>query len=86
MGRPADEVLAQLRALVVEERRDPSTFGLTLGLTLDGGAAEWVEGARQLAQLGATHIGLSAPADLDAAAARQRLVDAVRALRAEFGE
>ncbi len=84
MGRPADDVLAQLRALLLEEHRDPSTFGLTLGLTLDGAAPEWIEAARQLQQLGATHIGLSAPADFDAAAAQQRIVDAVRALRAEF--
>ncbi len=86
MGRPADEALAQLRAGLVEEGRDPSTFGLTLGLTLDGGAAEWIEGARQHEQLGATHIGLAAPAGLDSATAQQRIIEAVGVLREAFGE
>ena len=86
MGRPADEALAQLRAGLVEEGRDPSTFGLTLGLTLDGGAAVWIAGARQHEQLGAPHIGLAAPAGLDSATAQQRIIEAVGVLREAFGE
>ena len=85
LGRPSDEVLARLRALLVEAGRDPSTFGLTLGLALEGGPSDWIDGARDLERLGATHIGLSAPADLEAGAARQRIIDAVAALRSAFG-
>jgi probable F420-dependent oxidoreductase len=81
MGRPTDEALAELRAALAEEQRDPATFGLTLGLTLDGAPAQWIDGARDLQQLGATHIGLAAPAGLEGAAAQQRIIEAAGMLR-----
>jgi len=85
MGRPTDEALAQLRAALVEEQRDPASFGLTLGLTLDGGATEWVAAARDLEQLGATHIGLTAPAGLEGPDAQRRIIEAARVLRGALG-
>lgn len=85
MGRPSEEALAQLRALLAEEGRDASTFGLTLGLTLDGGTAEWVAAARDLERLGATHIGLAAPAGVEGAAAQRAIIEAVGVLKREVG-
>ena len=85
MGRPSDEALTQLRAWLVEEGRDPAAFGLTLGLTLEGSASDWIDGARDLERLGATHMGLAAPADLDELAARQRVIEAADVLRSAFG-
>lgn len=85
MGRPSDEALAQLRAWLVQEGRDPAAFGLTLGLALDGGPSEWVAGAHDLQRLGATHLGLAAPAGVEGDAAQRLIVEAAGVLRREFG-
>ncbi|MGE3858178.1 MAG: TIGR03619 family F420-dependent LLM class oxidoreductase, partial [Dehalococcoidia bacterium] len=85
MGRPSDEALAQLRAWLVEEGRDPASFGLTLGLVLEGGASDWVAAARDLAQLGATHLGLTAPAGVEGAAAQRLIIEATGVLKRELG-
>lgn len=85
LGDPA-EVLPRVQGYVREAGRDPSQFALVGRLVAGpGGKAAWVEAARKLQQLGATQLGVSAPPDVQGAAALERLVEARKALGEEFG-
>ena len=80
LGDPT-ELMPRLRQYLTEAGRDPSSFGLT-GRVLAGpnGPEAWLESARALQALGATHLSLSAPPDLDRQAALERIIEAKQAL------
>ena len=42
-----------------------------------GGPSAWIGAARQLQALGATHISLAAPPDLQGSAALERLIEVI---------
>ena len=79
------EVLPRMRAYLAEAGRDADAFGFMGRLVLGGGGpTAWLEAARKLQALGATHLSLSTPPDVPAAAALQRLIEARGALGDEF--
>jgi probable F420-dependent oxidoreductase len=85
LGDPA-EVFPKVQAYVREAGRDPATFGLAGRVTAGpGGPGAWVEAARKLQSLGATQLAVSAPPDVQGAAALDRLLEARKALGAELG-
>jgi probable F420-dependent oxidoreductase len=54
-------ILTRLRGYLVEERRDPASFGLQLSLNLGhGGSDDWRRRRDQLRAVGATHLTVSA--------------------------
>ncbi len=55
-----EKAMARLRALLVEARREPASFGLDARIRGTGGPADWVAAARRWRALGATHLCLSA--------------------------
>lgn len=55
----APEVIAQLRAMLEAEGRDPASFGLQANVEIErGDAQEQVKAARTWQSLGATHLGV----------------------------
>ncbi|MBV9577539.1 MAG: LLM class F420-dependent oxidoreductase [Chloroflexi bacterium] len=85
LGDPTD-VMPRIRQYLVEAGREPAAFGLTGRVVAGpGGAGAWVEAARKLQSLGATHLVLSAPPDLQGEAGLQRVIEARSALAAELG-
>jgi probable F420-dependent oxidoreductase len=80
LGDPA-EIMPRLRQYLTEAGRDPSSFGLTgRVIAVSNGPEAWLQQARALQALGATHLGLSAPPDLDPAAGLERIIEAKQAL------
>jgi hypothetical protein len=85
MGDPT-EAMPRLKQYVEEAGRDPSTFGLTARVVAGpGGPGAWIESARKLQALGATHLTLAAPPDVQGPAVLERLIEAKQALAAELG-
>jgi probable F420-dependent oxidoreductase len=76
-----------LRQYVVEAGRDPAAFGFT-GRVLagPGGPAVWIESARKLQALGATHLAVGTPPDVQGEAVVKRLLEARQVLGAELAE
>jgi probable F420-dependent oxidoreductase len=84
MGDPT-EVVPRLKQFVREAGRDPAAFGLTARLIAGpGGPGEWIAAAKRMQALGATHVTLAAPPDLQGEAAMQRLIEARTTLAAEL--
>jgi probable F420-dependent oxidoreductase len=78
----------RLQAILKEEGRDPSSFGLDMRVNAgDGEAKDWVERARQLQSMGADHLVINAGfgGNLTPAQALQRITDARKAIAAELG-
>jgi probable F420-dependent oxidoreductase len=80
------EAMPRLRQYVAEAGRDAATFGLTVRLMAGpSGPSAWHQSARNFKQLGATHVTIAAPPELQGMALIERLIDAKQALAAEFG-
>ena len=80
LGPPA-EPMSRLRRYLKEFGRDPDGFGLTARLVAGSeGPAGWLESARGLREIGATHLTIGAPADLAAGQALERIIEAQRVL------
>jgi probable F420-dependent oxidoreductase len=80
LGDPA-EIMPRLRQYLTEAGRDPSSFGLTgRVIAVSDGPEAWLQQARALQALGATHLGLSAPPDLAGPASLERIIEAKQAL------
>jgi probable F420-dependent oxidoreductase len=85
LGDPA-EVFPKVQRYVREAGRDVSQFGLAGRLMAGpGGPGAWIDAARKLANLGATQLGISAPADLQGGAALARMLEARNVLVQELG-
>jgi probable F420-dependent oxidoreductase len=85
LGDPAD-VVPRVQTYLREAGRDPSHFGFAGRLAAGpGGPGSWIETARNLQSLGITQVSLSAPPDLQGAAALQRLTEARNALADALG-
>jgi hypothetical protein len=85
LGDPA-VFFPKVQAYLRDAGRDQSSFGFTGRLVAGpGGPSAWVEAAQQLQALGATHISISAPPDLQGDSALGRLLEARHALEAELG-
>ncbi len=86
LGDPT-EAWPRVKEYVREAGRDPSAFGLTARVMAGpGGPAAWIESAKKLQTLGATHLTLGAPPDVHGAAALQRIIEAKQVLAAELGD
>jgi probable F420-dependent oxidoreductase len=84
MGDPS-AVMPRLRELLTEAGRDPKQFGLTLRLVAGPEGPEgWVETARKLESIGATHVTVGAPPDLPPAQALERVIEARKTLAREL--
>jgi probable F420-dependent oxidoreductase len=80
LGDPV-EVVPKVQQYVREAGRDAGTFGITARVVAGpGGPEAWIEAARRLQSLGASHLSLSAPPDLQGEAALRRLIEARQAL------
>jgi hypothetical protein len=78
--------LPRLKQYIRDAGRDPDSFGLTARIIAGpGGPAAWLESAQKSRALGATHLTLGAPPDLQGPAALQRLIEARRTLADELG-
>jgi probable F420-dependent oxidoreductase len=85
LGDPS-QAMPVLRNYVVEAGRDASAFGLTGRVVAGpGGPVAWIESARALQALGATHLNLSTPPDVPATETLPRLIAARRVLADELG-
>jgi probable F420-dependent oxidoreductase len=79
------EPMPRLQQYVREAGRDVDSFGFTARVTAGpGGPDAWIESARKLQALGATHLALGAPPDLHGDAALKRVLEARQVLGAEF--
>jgi alkanesulfonate monooxygenase SsuD/methylene tetrahydromethanopterin reductase-like flavin-dependent oxidoreductase (luciferase family) len=84
-GSP-DAAMMRVRQLLTREGRNPATFGLAVYFPAgEGGVSRSVEDARRLQSLGATHLNITAPAGVGAAAGLERLIETRAALAAELG-
>jgi probable F420-dependent oxidoreductase len=84
MGDPT-EAVPRIKQYLQEAGRDPGTFGLTGRVIAGpGGPSAWIESAKKLQALGATHLNLAAPPDVQGAAILERLIEAKQALAAEL--
>ena len=84
LGDPA-VFFPKVQGYLREAGRDHASFGFTGRLVAGpGGPSAWIGAARQLQALGATHISLAAPPDLQGSAALERLIEARRALSSEL--
>jgi probable F420-dependent oxidoreductase len=81
LGDPT-EAMPVLRQYLGEAGRDAGAFGLT-GRVI-AGPTGWIESAKKLQALGATHLTLGVPPDVQGPAALERLLDAKRVLTAEL--
>jgi len=80
------EIMPKLREYLHEAGRDAAQFGFAARVVAGpGGPEAWIEAARKLQALGATQLGLSAPPDVQGAAALERLIEAHDALAAALG-
>jgi probable F420-dependent oxidoreductase len=82
LGDPT-EAMPLLRRYLTEAGRGPSSFGLT-GRVI-AGPGGWIESAKKLQALGATHLILGVPPDVQGPAIVERLLEAKRVLGAELG-
>ncbi len=82
LGDPT-EAMPLLVQYLIDAGRDPGSFGLT-GRVI-AGPDGWIELAKKLQALGATHLTLGAPPDVQGPAIVERLLDAKRVLGAELG-
>jgi len=85
MGDPTD-AMPRLKQYLREAGRDADSFGFTGRVMAGaGGPAAWVEAAQKLQALGATHLMLGTPPDVQGAdAVLKRLLEARQALGAEL--
>jgi hypothetical protein len=80
------EPIARLREFLREAGRDPASFLLTARVTAGPeGPSDWVEAAKKLKQVGATHLAIGAPPDLAPLQALERIIEAKTVLAAELG-
>ena len=80
------EPMMRLRGFLKEAGRDPATFLLTARVTAGPeGPAGWVEAAKRLQGVGATHLAIGAPPDLAPPQALERIIEAKKVLAAELG-
>jgi probable F420-dependent oxidoreductase len=80
------EPMARLREFLREAGRDPASFLLTARVTAGPeGPSGWVEAAKKLKQVGATHLAIGAPPDLAPLQALERIIEAKTVLAAELG-
>ncbi|HEV7664363.1 MAG TPA: LLM class F420-dependent oxidoreductase [Chloroflexota bacterium] len=80
LGDPT-EALPRLRQYLTEAGRDPASFGLTARLILgQGGPEAWLETARGIQTLGATHLTLTTPPEVHGEAALKLLLEGRTAL------
>jgi probable F420-dependent oxidoreductase len=85
LGDPT-QAMPLLTQYLTEAGRDPSSFGLTGRVIAGpGGPGAWIESARKLQSLGATHLTLGTPPDVQGPAILERLLEAKRVLAAELG-
>jgi len=86
IGDPT-EAMPKLKQYVREAGREPDAFGFTGRVTAGpGGPDAWIETARKLQALGATHLMLGASPDVQGVdAVLRRLLDARRALGGALG-
>jgi probable F420-dependent oxidoreductase len=82
LGDPT-EAMPLLTQFLAEAGRDSSAFGLT-GRVISGPDG-WIESAKKLQALGATHLTLGVPPDVQGPAIVERLLEAKRVLAAELG-
>ncbi len=82
LGDPT-EAMPLLRQYLTEAGRDPGAFGLT-GRVI-AGPSGWVESAKKLQSIGATHLTLGVPPDVQGPAIIERLLEAKRVLASEVG-
>jgi len=80
------EPMTRLCEFLKEAGRDPATFGLTARIAAGPeGPAGWVEAARRLQGVGATHIAIGAPPDMAPPQALARIIEAKNVLAGELG-
>jgi probable F420-dependent oxidoreductase len=85
LGDPT-EAMPRLKQYLGEAGREPDGFGFTARVTAGpGGPDAWIESARKLQALGATHLNLGTPPDLQGDAALKRLIEARQALADGLG-
>jgi probable F420-dependent oxidoreductase len=85
LGDPTD-TMPRLRQYLEEAGRDPAAFGLTARVTAGpDGPSSWVEAARKLQGIGATHLTIGATPDLIPPKAMERIIEARNVLKSELG-
>jgi probable F420-dependent oxidoreductase len=86
MGEPPAEVLDHFWSVLEANDRERAGFGLTLRLSAGPeGPSAWVEEAKRLQGIGATHLTLAAPMELQGQEALDRVLEAKRVLSEEVG-
>lgn len=80
------EVVPKVQGYLREAGRAVDGFGFSGRVVAGpGGASAWIEAARRLQAIGVTQISLSAPPDVQADAALQRMIEARQALADALG-
>jgi probable F420-dependent oxidoreductase len=80
------EAMPRLKQYIRDAGRDSDSFGLTARVIAGpDGPTAWIEAAKKSQALGATHLTLGAPPDLQGPAALQRLIEAKQVVANELG-